>query len=136
MADGNYDEAIEEFSTHANSLGWDSDVLELVSDCFFRIGDMKNAKEAALLGLKDNARAYLCAASLAASSSMSEIITVVPEKFANTHEPEFAYEAALDYLLELEEFEKALMLFKSFKAHHGGSDLLEYYQESFKDFKQ
>ncbi|GHC48641.1 hypothetical protein [Roseibacillus persicicus] len=135
-ADENYDEAIEEFASHAKLFGWDSDVLEMVSDCYYELGDMEHAREAALRGLKDNPLSWACAASLAASSNLMQIREEIPGIFKQGRDEEVFYESALDYLLDLEENEKAKVLYSVFQKAVGESDLFEYYDEVFADLEE
>lgn len=136
QVDENYDEAIEEFASHAKLFGWDSDVLEMVSDCYYELGNFEKAREAALRGLKDNPLSWACAASLAASSNEMQIREELPGIFKQGRKEEEFYETALDYLLDLEENEKAKVLYAVFQKEVGESDLFEYYDEVFADLEE
>lgn len=135
MVEENYDEALEEFASHAKFLGWDSDTLELVADCYYYLEDYEKARAAAVRGLKDNPSSWACAASWAASSTTEQLQTESARVFGTASNLEELYESSLDYLLDLEESEKAKVLFSVFKKEVNESDLFDYYQEVFDDLE-
>lgn len=131
---GRYEEALLEFHAHADYLGWDSDVLELVSDSHFWLGQMREAREAALRGLEDNPRSINCLASLAAASSPEEIQSdYTASLFAASGDAAWAYEVALDYTIEIDRLPQAKALFEHFKAEFPDDELLAYYTEVLKE---
>lgn len=135
MMEESYVEALEEFATHAKTLGWDCDVLEMVSDCYFELNLLGKAREAALRGLADNPRSWACAASLAAASTEEELLADFPKIYQEGGKNEEFYELSLDYLLDLEQFEKASSFYASYQEQVKESDLFEYYDESFADLE-
>ena len=127
-----YSEAVIELKAHAALLGWDSDGLELLSDCYWQLGKTLDAREAALRGLKDNPNSVNCLASMSIASSQAELLsTQTADLFAACLESEWGYEVSLDYLLDSEETEKAKTLFKVFQQAHPASELISYYKDQF-----
>ncbi|MEM1083610.1 MAG: hypothetical protein AAGI48_05770 [Verrucomicrobiota bacterium] len=122
-----YSEALVEFEKHSEVLGWDSDVLESVSDCHLHLGDTESARKAALQGLEDNPRSINCLASLVAASTPDQIRSEeVGKMFDESGQVEWAYEVAFDYLFALEQEEQAEVLFEVIKDKYPESELAEY----------
>lgn len=133
MMDESYKEAIDELESYAKFMGWDSDSLGLLADCYYFEGNIPKAREVALRGLADNPRASLCAATWALCSSVKELRAEAAELFAQGAWKEQFYEDSLDYLIDMEEMDKAKVLFQIFREEVQESELFEYYQEIFKD---
>lgn len=127
-----YSKALDEFSKHTRIMGEDSDILESVSDCHFHLGDMDMARAAAGRALDDNPSAFNCLASFAAASTGEQLgdkATIA--RFEASGDPAAAYEMALDYLLSLEEMEKARSLYRTCRKSFKDQELLDYYDEQF-----
>lgn len=122
-------EALDEFRKNNDILGADSDILESISDCHYELGDMKSAHDAALKGLEDNPRAMNLLACLVAASTLEQIAEpVLAVKFEASGDAETAYEGALDYLISLEELEKARALFAACRGRFDDAELIDYYE--------
>ncbi len=129
-AAGRFDEGAAELGRHAETFGWDSDSLEMLSDCHFEAGRLDEARDAALRGLEDNPGSPRCLASLAAASSVEQLRDpATAELFAAGEDPESGYEVALDYLISLDKTEPAAVLFESLRNRHPDSELIPYYDE-------
>lgn len=129
-AAGRFDESAAELGRHAETFGWDSDSLEMLSDCHFEAGRLDEARDAALRGLGDNPGSPRCLASLAAASSIEQLRDpATAELFAAGEDPESGYEVALDYLISLGKTEPAGVLFESLRSRHPDSELIPYYEE-------
>jgi Tfp pilus assembly protein PilF len=125
-----YSKALEEFAEHVKAMGEDSDILESVSDCHFQLGDMVMARAAAERALDDNASSLNCLASLAAASTQGQLAdAATTARFEASGDPAAAYEMALDYLLSLDETEKARILYQTARKSFEDEELLEYYDE-------
>ncbi|YCM43454.1 hypothetical protein V2O64_19280 [Verrucomicrobiaceae bacterium 227] len=123
-------EALEQYQQHADKFGFDSDIYELIADSHLALEDFENAQESALAGLVDNPASIGCLITLVAATSAGDITdTTFTEKFAATPDPEGSYEAALDYLIDIEDPERAGSLLVLLKKNHSASDLIEYYDE-------
>lgn len=130
MAEERFDEAIKELEKHAETFGWDSDSLELLSDSHLEAGRPEEARAAALRGLEDSPGAPACLASLAAASTPDQLRDpATAALFALSNDSEAAYEMALDYLIDLEFAEQTLALFEVFRKIHPDSELIEYYED-------
>lgn len=124
------EEAIKQFEKYASRLGWDSDIHEMVSDCNYLSGNKEAALEHALKGLEDQPGSYSCLASATVASTPGQI-TDLEARFQAMPEVEDAYEVALDYAIEVEEFDVARALFEIFKKNLPDSELIEYYEDEF-----
>lgn len=123
-----YSEALEEFNAQAELLGWNSDLLEMVSEAHLMTGDRASARDAALRGLEDNPAATNCVAWLAAASTVEEIrVGDFNAYFAATGDPEWAYELTMDLLLELGHDEQAQALLWRLRGDFPKSHLVDYY---------
>lgn len=128
-----YDEALEHFSRHAEILGWNPGLLEAVSEAHLLSGDRVAAREAALRGLEDNPAAIRCMAALAAASTVEEIRPLeFREVFAAASDVEWAYEMAMDYLLELGHEAEARALLWHLRGEFPKSYLVAYYIDTLK----
>ena len=126
-------EALEHYTNHTDKFGFDSNIYELIADSQLALEDFEKARESALAGLTDNPSSLGCLITLVAATPPAEIIdSAFSEKFAATQDSEGSYETALDYLLDLEDPERALGLFALLKKNHPDSDLIEYYEEELK----
>ena len=123
-------EALEEYTLHAERFGYDSDLYELIADSQLALEAFDKAREAALAGLADNPASIGCLITLVAATPAAEINDATfTEKFNATPDSEGSYEAALDYLIDYEDTERALSLFVLLKKAHPDSELIEYYDE-------
>jgi hypothetical protein len=124
-------EALAAFDQHIAAMGADCDILESVSDCHYHLGDMAAARAAALRGLDDNPQAVNCLASLVAASTPEQLgEPALGARFEASGDPATAYEAALDYLVSLEAWDKANALFAACRDRLGDPDLVEYYRDT------
>jgi hypothetical protein len=104
--------------------------LELLSDCQLKAGRPEEARAAALRGLEDSPGSASCLASLAAASTPDQLRDpAMAAHFAASDNAEAAFELALDYLIELESTDKAVVLFEVLRAKFPQSDLIEYYAD-------
>jgi tetratricopeptide (TPR) repeat protein len=125
-----YEDALSALQRYADQVGWDSDVLEAVSDAHLMLGNRELAREAALRGLADNPSAVHCLASLAAASEVDQIRQPsFREHFHRSGMADTGYEVALDYLLDLERLPQAHALFARFKEDFPDHPLLSFYTE-------
>lgn len=130
MGRGNYEKALGEFVQHIEAMGEDSDILESVSDCHFHLGEMEKARAAAERALDDNPSALNCLPSFVAASSKEQLANkATEERFAASGNAAVAYELALDYLLELEETDKARSLYQLGRKNFDDQELIDYYDE-------
>lgn len=133
---GKYEEALDAFGKHAETFGWDSDVLEGVSDCHFQLGDMKSASQAALDGLADNPASINCLCSLAAASSPEVITSEKFRKFIDQcGDPPVGFELAFDYILDMELLPQAEAMLSIMTEYLDDGDLMDYYQEAVGELK-
>jgi hypothetical protein len=128
MAQEDYEGALVELEKHSEILGWDSDALESLSECHLMLGNIEEARNAALQGLEDNLKAVNCLAALSAASTPEQIREEGFEKyFSRSGNSEEAYEISLDYLISLDRIPQAEALLELLKKDHEESELLEYY---------
>ena len=131
-----YHEALDSFARHAEILGWDSDVLESVSDCHYQLGNLQAARQAAKDGLADNPGSFNCLGCLAVASSPEEITAKEFRSFIHLcGDPATGFELAFDYVLDtglLPQAEALLSLRDDFLAD---KDLKAYYQEAVDELK-
>jgi len=73
---GRDEEALVEWDKYIELLGRDSDILELMADSHFTLGNMTKSKELALEGLRDNPKALGCLSSLVLP--LGKVITSLP----------------------------------------------------------
>ena len=125
---GEYQQAIQEFARYTDILGWDSDVHEMVSDCYYKLDDLPKALEHAEKGIADNPQSPSCLASLAACLPEARRGEIAEHIAAQT-DPEFAYETILDYVLGLENDEVYDHVLALFKAEFPNNELIEYYED-------
>jgi hypothetical protein len=121
-------EARVAFQAYADALGWDSDAHEMMADAYMAEDNKKDALDHALKGLADHKDALGCLATAAVASGASEV-GKLSKHFDATEEPESAYEAAIDYALEIEDEEVAKALVGMLKTKLPKSDLVEIYEE-------
>ena len=127
---GEPQKAIEQFILYTEVLGWDSDVHERLSDCYYELGDMPKSIEHAEKGLADNPQSPGCLASLAVSlpAERHDEILKHLEKF---EERQLAYESILDYAIEVEHRVAYDLILPRFTADFPDEkDLIEYYEEN------
>lgn len=130
MGQDDFDLAVECFEAFGKSLGFDSHVYEMMSDCYFQLGERALALESAEKGMADNETAYGCLASLAVALPASRVSELVLH-FERMGNPEGAFETVLDWAIEQDEIETGAYVFTLLKRHHPDSDLIEYYNEIF-----
>ena len=123
-------EALDEFQNYTAKFGFDSDIYELIADSQLALEEFEQARQSALAGLKDNPAALGCLITLVAATPAAKIVdSEFTQKFSATSDSEGSYEGALDYLLNVEDSERAKALLILLKKSHPGSDLIEYYDE-------
>jgi len=123
--------ALEGYSRHADKFGFDSDLYEMIADSQLALEEFEKAQESALAGLADNPASVGCLISLVAATPPTDFgDSNFTEKFVATSDPEGSYEAALDYLIDNEDTERARSLLVLLKKNHPISDLIEYYDET------
>ncbi len=127
----NYEEALAAFKKHGEVLGRDSDALEMESDCLLELGRLDEARAVALEGLADNPNALGCLASLVVASTPEQIKeSATVDLFAHSNEPAYAYEAALDYAIEMGYLPQARALFEIFKKGYPDNEYIFYYEQT------
>lgn len=125
-----WNKAIEAFDKYVAILGADSDVLENVSDCHYKLGEFDMAREAALQGLDDNPNSMNCLACLAVASTPEQISDPkIAARFKASGDINTAYENALDYLLSVDELDKARALFAVGRSEIRDDEVIEYYEK-------
>lgn len=124
-----YEEALSELTTHTETFGKDSDVQELIADCYLLIGKINESREAALEGLKDNPYSLNCMASLAVASDLDQIKKDWLPKVSSFLDHEQVYEISIDYAISLEYTEQSEFLISLLKENLPNSELIEYYEE-------
>jgi tetratricopeptide (TPR) repeat protein len=123
-------EALAQYLKHTDQFGFDSDIYEMIADSQLALEDFEKAHESALAGLTDNPASLGCLITLVAATPVADIVDAAfTEKFAATADSEGSYEAALDFLIDVENPDRALSLFALLKKNHPDSDLIEYYHE-------
>ena len=131
-----YEEALDSFSKHAEILGWDSDVLESVSDCHYLLGNLKDARQAALDGLADNPSSLNCLCSLTVASSPEEIDS---DQFRGLidgcGDPAAGFELAFDHVIETALVPQAESMLGLMDDYLTDEDLISYYRESVDELK-
>lgn len=131
-----YGEALEQFGKHAAILGWDSDVLESVSDSHYLVGDLEKARQAALDGLSDNPRSINCLCCLAVASNPAQI----SGKEFRSHidkcgDPAAGFEAVFDYTLDSGLLPQSASMLALMDGYLADEDLKSYYREAVADLQ-
>lgn len=122
--------ALDEFEKHIGIMGADSDILESVSECHYRLDDISAAREAALKGLEDNPQATSCLLWFAATSSAEQMNEPgFAAKFDAVDDPALVYENAMDLVLILEDAKQAKILFAYCRGKLVDDESVDYYEE-------
>ncbi len=119
-----WDLAIESFEKYAETLGWDADVHELVSDAYYGKGDVPQAISHAEKGLADQPNSWGCLSSIAIALPLDRLEELVPH-FSKLEDAESAYLTVIDYAVASEDETKARALLQQFERAYAQSEYLE-----------